>query len=196
MPGEYQRNVLAHSQGNAVVAAAFRDYRLAAATWVVTQGAIPISCYDDNTAHLVFSYSTPDLAANLGYRGYLKDQVPAKVVNFFNLDDGVTGQVWEANQSLFKPTIELVGITRIEYKYYAGSGEVRLQKFFNSVLLGDRAVSDLHESMAMVVKSLAAGQSVMVRGQVERSTLLLILAPSSFLGTNTAPNGIEQSRKT
>ena len=124
MPGEYQRNVLAHSQGNAVVAAAFRDYRLAAATWVVTQGAIPISCYDDNTAHLVFSYSTPDLAANLGYRGYLKDQVPAKVVNFFNLDDGVTGQVWEANQSLLnQPSSwwELLGLntntTRVPVKF-------------------------------------------------------------------------------
>jgi hypothetical protein len=46
-----------------------------------------------------------------------------------------------------------VRITRIEYKYYAGSGEVRLQKFFNSALISDRAVSDLHESMAMVVKS-------------------------------------------
>ena len=153
MPSDYQRHVLAHSQGNALVAAAFRNYNLSAATWVITQGAIPISCYDDNTAHLVFEYTTPDLDANLGYRGYLKDQIPAKIVNFFNLDDSVTGQVWEANHSFFKPTIELVGITRIEYKYYAGSGEVRLQKFLNSALLSDRAVSDIHESMAMVVKS-------------------------------------------
>lgn len=180
MPGDYQRNVLAHSQGNAVVAAAFRDYNLAAATWVVTQGAIPISCYDDNTAHLVFSYTTPDLASNLGYRGYLKDQVPAKVVNFFNLDDSVTGQVWEANQSLFKPTIELVGITRIEYKYYAGSGEVRLQKFFISALLSDRAVSDLHESMAMVVKSRSRsiGHGSTAGGEV--NTLVDLNAEFSF----------------
>ena len=78
MPSDYQRHVLAHSQGNALVAAAFRNYNLSAATWVITQGAIPISCYDDNTAHLVFEYTTPDLDANLGYRGYLKDQIPAK----------------------------------------------------------------------------------------------------------------------
>ena len=153
MPSDYQRHVLAHSQGNALVAAAFRNYNLSATTWVITQGAIPIICYDDNTAHLVFHYTTPDLAANLGYRGYLKNQIPVKIVNFFNSDDSVTGPVWEANHSFFKPTIELVGITRIEYKYYAGSGEVRLQKFFNSALISDRAVSDLHESMAMVVKS-------------------------------------------
>ena len=153
MPVDYQRNVLAHSQGNAVVAAAFRDYNLAASAWVVTQGAIPISCYDDDSGHLVFPFTTPDLASDLGYRGYLKNQVPAKVVNFFNLDDSVTGQVWEANQSLCKPTMELSGITRIEYKYFAGSGEVRLEKLFNNVLLSDRSVVDVHESMAMVVKS-------------------------------------------
>jgi len=168
MPDDYQRSVLAHSQGNAVVAAAFRDYNLAAATWVITQGAIPISCYDDDTAHLVFPHTSPDLAANMGYRGYLKDEVSAKVVNFFNTRDRVTGQRWEANQSLFKPTIELVGITRIEYKHYAGSSEVRLQKFFNNVLLSDRTVSDLHESMAMIVKSRskAIGQGATTAGEV------------------------------
>ena len=96
----------------------------------------------------------------------------------------------------FKPTIELVGITRIEYKYYAGSGEVRLQKFFNSALLGDRAVSDLHESMAMVVKLSQQVDRSWIRRQVERSTHLLTSAPSSLLEMSTAPNGIDQSRKT
>jgi hypothetical protein len=168
MPGNYKRNILAHSQGNAVVAAAFRDYSLSAATWVITQGAIPISCYDDNVAHLVFPYTTPDFAADMGYRGYLKDRVSAKVINFFNTHDRVTGQTWEANQSLFKPTKELVGINRIEYKYYSGSNEVRLQKYFISTLLSDRAVSDLHESMAMIVqsRSKAIGQGSSVAGEV------------------------------
>ena len=153
MPGDYQRHVFAHSQGNAVVAAAFNDYSLAAQTWIISQGAIPISCYDTNPSHYVFTYTTPDLAQDLGYRGYLGQHGPAKVVNFYNTQDHVTRAIWEANHEVFKPTMELTGITRIEYKYYAGSGEVRLQKFFNSVLLSDRPVSDLHESMAMVVKS-------------------------------------------
>jgi len=169
MPNGYKRHVLAHSQGNAVVASAFRDYSLAASTWIITQGAIPISCFDDNPIHLVFPYNTPDLAVNFGYRGYLKGKIAAKVVNFFNTRDRVTGQTWEANQSLFKPTMELSGITRIEYQYFAGSGEVRLQKLFNNVLLSDRAVSDLHESMAMVVKSRskAIGQGLNAAGEVD-----------------------------
>ena len=169
MPNGYKRHVLAHSQGNAVVASAFRDYSLAASTWIITQGAIPISCFDDNPIHLVFPYNTPDLAVNFGYRGYLKGKIAAKVVNFFNTRDRVTGQTWEANQSLFKPTMEFSGITRIEYQYFAGSGEVRLQKLFNNVLLSDRAVSDLHESMAMVVKSRskAIGQGLNAAGEVD-----------------------------
>ena len=101
MPSDYQRHVLAHSQGNALVAAAFRNYNLSAATWVITQGAIPIICYDDNTAHLVFSlYHSRSRCESRVIEAILKDQIPAKVVNFFNSDDSVTGPVWEANQSL------------------------------------------------------------------------------------------------
>ena len=56
MPNGYRRHVLAHSQGSAVVAAGFRDYGLTARTWIVTQGAIPVSCYDPNPRHYVYKY--------------------------------------------------------------------------------------------------------------------------------------------
>ena len=169
VPADYQRHVFAHSQGNAVVAAAFKNYGLSARTWIITQGAIPISCYDTKLAHYVFPFVTPDLSTDLGYRGFLDAAVPAKVVNFFNRDDRVTGRIWEINQEYFKPTVELVGITRVEYWYYAGSGELSMRKFFNNVLLSERAVTDVHESMAMLVKSRskAIGQGFGAQGQVD-----------------------------
>jgi hypothetical protein len=170
LPTDYERHIYAHSQGNAVVAAAFENYGLAATTWIVTQGAIPISCFDDDLRHYVFSYNTPDHASSLGYRGFLTDHVNTRIVNFSNDQDSVTGGTWEFDQQWSKPAVELVGLTRIEYWFFSGLGEVHLKKFFNSEQLSERIVSDAHESMAMAVqsrsKSIAHGTDV--QGKVNK----------------------------
>ena len=172
MPSDYARHVLAHSQGNAVVGSAFSSYGLSAATWIPTNGAIPISCYDSNIANYVFQFTTPDLSSNLGYRGYLEGPVNARVVNFSNNADSVTGAICEKNQISWKPDVQFTSlITRYEYSYYPGTGEVVLNYWLGGNMLSSRPVSDLHESMAMVVRSrsMAIGQGWNVGGVVNKN---------------------------
>ncbi len=169
VPANYKRHIFAHSQGNAVVASAFQQYGLKASSWIITQGAIPISCFDSDLRHYVYDYNTPDLSSELGYRGYLNRDITARVTNFFNAQDTVTGFIWDVNHSLFKPTIELLGLTRIEYWYFSDPSAVVLRKYAGNILLSEREVNDVHESMAMAVKSRsrAIGQGVDVGGQVD-----------------------------
>ncbi|HVF72242.1 MAG TPA: hypothetical protein VM940_11605 [Chthoniobacterales bacterium] len=168
-PGDYKRHIYAHSQGNAVAAAAFRNYGLKAKTWLATQGAIPISCFDRDLRHNIFSYVTPDSAPDLGYRGYLDDRVQTRIVNLANTQDTVTGKVWELNHELFKPTVHVTGLTRIEYWFFSHPAEVRLKTFWGTVELNGRTVNDPHESMAMAVKSRSRSiaHGVDVRGKVD-----------------------------
>lgn len=154
LPATCKKHVYAHSQGNAVAAAAFRNYGLKAKTWIVTQGAIPISCFDSDLRHYVFDYVTPDSASDLGYRGFLDDHVQTRIVNFCNNQDTVTGKIWELNHEFFKPTVHVVGLlARVEYWYFANPSEVHLKQFLGNVELSDRGVNDPHESMSMAVKS-------------------------------------------
>lgn len=172
MPSDYGKHILAHSQGNAVTGAAFRSYGLNATTWIPTNGAIPISCYDSNIANYIFQYTTPDLSSSLGCRGYLEGHVNARVVNFSNNADTVTGAVWEQNQRAWKPDEHWTSlITRYEYSYYPSSGEVVLNYWLGGNMLSSRDVSDLHESMAMVVqsRSMAIGQGWNVGGVVNKN---------------------------
>ena len=62
--------------------------------------------------------------------------------------------MWEINHGIFKPTVELVGITTIAYVFRPQSGEKTLQKFLNGVFLSQRDIIDLQESNGNVdVKS-------------------------------------------
>jgi len=171
LPATYKKYIYAHSQGNAVTAAGFRNYGLKAGTWIVTQGAIPISCFDDSLRHYIFNYVTPDSAYDLGYRGFLDDHVQTRVVNFCNTQDTVTGEIWELNHEFFKPTVHLLGLTRIEYWYFANPGEVHLKQFLGDVEVSDRGVNDPHESMSMAVKSRsrAIAHGIDVLGKVDEN---------------------------
>ena len=169
LPATYNKHVYAHSQGNAVAAAAFRNYGLKAKTWIVTQGALPISCFDNDLRHYVFNYITPDSASDLGYRSFLDDKVQTRIVNFCNTQDTVTGKIWELNHEFFKPTVHLDGLTRIEYWFFSDPSEVHVKRFFNTVELNDRVVNDPHESMAMAVRSRskAIAHGIDVQGKLD-----------------------------
>jgi len=171
LPGTYNKTIYAHSQGNAVAAAGFENYGLKAKAWIVTQGAIPISCFDDDLRHYVFNYVTPDAASDLGYRGFLDNHVEARIVNFCNPQDTVTGQIWELNHEFFKPTVHLVGLARVEYWYFSSPSEVHLKQFLGDVELSDRSINDPHESMSMAVKSRsrAIAHGVDVQGKVDEN---------------------------
>ncbi|HEY4285053.1 MAG TPA: Ig-like domain-containing protein [Chthoniobacterales bacterium] len=168
-PADYQRHIIAHSQGNAVVGAAFQNYGLQARTWIVTQGAIPIGCYDADPTLNAFVYDTLDDAAELGYRGFLGDRVSTRIVNFFNEDDRVTGTIWEINQDLFKPASTLSQLVRVEYWFFKGLRKMHVKRFLGSVQLDDREINDIHESMAMGVQSRtrSIGHGANVHGHVD-----------------------------
>jgi hypothetical protein len=168
-PVSFNKHIYAHSQGNAVAAAAFQNYGLRAKAWIATQGAIPISCFDDSLRHYVFNYVTPDSASDLGYRGFLDNQVKTRIVNFCNDQDTVTGKIWELNHEFFKPTVHILGFSRIEYWYFSNPSEVHLRQFLGDIELSDRGVNDPHESMAMVAKSRSRSiaHGIDVQGKVD-----------------------------
>ena len=99
----------------------------------------------------------------------MDDKVQTRIVNFCNNQDTVTGKIWELNHDLFKPTVHLDGLTRIEYWSFSDPNEVHLKHFFNSVQLSDRAVNDPHESMAMAVRSRsrAIAHGIDVQGKLD-----------------------------
>lgn len=172
-PMDYQRHIFSHSQGNAVVAAAFCDYAMPAKTWIVTQGAIPISCYDSDISHYTINYSSPspDTAQEGGYRGWLDQAVSARVVNFYNEQDRVTGAVWEANHSMVKPNRRDLGLYTFQYRIVSGQRKVEKYLLGGDPTLWSRDVTELEESMSMLVqsRSRAIAHGPNVHGEVDES---------------------------
>jgi hypothetical protein len=119
-PNGYTVNVAAHSLGNTVVASALQ-LGMQASNVVLLQGAIPAGCFDpsggQSDAASINGYQpmwakeanrpTPDVAASLGYRGFVTNAGNAKIYNFFNTQDYALFfgplAAWEGNQELNKP---------------------------------------------------------------------------------------------
>jgi hypothetical protein len=106
-------NILAHSQGNPIVSEAIEDHGAPFDTYILSQGAIPASCYDVNAptdatllSKEVPPRRTPDWQP-MGYHGVFTN-LTGRVVNYFNTNDFLlaTGKKfgapanWEFNQGL------------------------------------------------------------------------------------------------
>lgn len=115
----YTINVAAHSMGNVVTGEALRE-GAPVDNYVLMQAAISAGCYDTRNNLLTAPFldaerkeSTPDGAAEMGYRGYLSG-IRSNLVNFYNEQDyalrtgasnswsGERGY-WEENNIHFKP---------------------------------------------------------------------------------------------
>jgi hypothetical protein len=110
-PG-YRLNILAHSQGNALVSEAIENQGLQFDTYILTQGAMPASCYNANAPtnttllNAELGHPTPDWQP-MGYHGVYTN-LPGNIVDFFNTNDflltsGTIGGVpvnWESDQWL------------------------------------------------------------------------------------------------
>jgi hypothetical protein len=105
-PG-YRLHLFVHSQGNAVVSTAIQQ-GATFDTYILTQGALPASCYDINAptnSTLVGRESyfrTPEWQP-MGYHGVYTN-LPGNFVNFFNSQDAVLNY-WYYAQEFFKPSI-------------------------------------------------------------------------------------------
>lgn len=154
----YAIDILAHSQGNAVVSEAlsaggtFDNY-------ILTQGAVPAHCYDGNAPRLFAltnaeaSSPTP-FAASVGGYNQCWTNISGNMVNFFNTNDfalakGAYGAIqanWVKNQQTEKPEAFAGGPS---YIYYP-STNTSIAYF----LLGSSyTVTDWQESRSMVARS-------------------------------------------
>jgi len=164
------KHVAAHSMGNVVMAAALKS-GLSVGSYVAMEAALPAGCYDgsdeaNNHADLRDANQarvTPDLAANLGYRG-LMTGVSGNFHNFHSANDyalktGVKFGMnvsWEGNQISYKYNWQL------GYKHYpgaTGSAKNRIETEFSengaTYTIG-RNVIDHHEVMAFIARPLSS----------------------------------------
>jgi hypothetical protein len=101
-------NLFAHSQGNAVVSEAI-EQGAPFDTYIITQGALPASCYDVNAAtnsallSPEYLYPTPEQQP-MGYRGVYTN-LTGNIVSFYNSEDPVLNY-WLDAQELFKPSFD------------------------------------------------------------------------------------------
>jgi hypothetical protein len=107
--GGYRLNILAHSQGNAVVSEAI-EQGAPFDTYILTQGALPDSSYDVNApidpnivVYETYPYLTPEWQP-MGYHGVYTNLTgrPGQIVNFYNTNDPVLSW-WVFDQEHFKP---------------------------------------------------------------------------------------------
>lgn len=153
-PG-YRLNVLAHSQGNAIVGEAVRE-GANLDTYILTQGAMGAGCYDVNfTIYPLLASQesyvhTPQLKP-MGYIG-IYTNFTGHLVNFYNFYDPVL-DIWLANQLQLKPN---------EYLFNGGNYRYDGTNSYHLIENGPTLlVTDPQESRAMVSRSLTLpiGQS-------------------------------------
>jgi hypothetical protein len=137
----YRLNILAHSQGNAVVSEAIKQ-GAPFDTYILTQGAMPASAYDVNaptdpdlTSREFSPYLTPEWQP-MGYHGAYTN-LTGSMVSFYNTNDTILGY-WTADQYAFKPADT--------YSYNGTYG-------FQFLDPGYRLVTDSQESRSMISRS-------------------------------------------
>jgi len=148
-------NVLAHSQGNAIVSEAVRE-GANLDTYILTEGAMGTGCYDINYTNYALAASqessihTPQ-AQPMGYLG-IYTNFTGRLVNFYNYYDPVL-DIWLVNQLQLKPN----ELTFNGGNYaYIGTNSYHLLENGPTLL-----VTDPQESRAMVSRALTLpiGQS-------------------------------------
>jgi hypothetical protein len=154
----YAIDILAHSQGNAVVSEALSE-GAAFNNCILTQGAVPAQCYDGSSPTLpvlmAAEASTPTpLAASIGGYNQCWTNISGNMVNFFNVNDfalatgsyGPFDANWVKNQQTQKPEAFIGGPS---YIYYPSNQTSVAYYTFGSHYI----VTDWEESRSMVARS-------------------------------------------
>jgi hypothetical protein len=192
-PGD-QLNVLAHSQGNAIMGEAI-EQGAPFDTYILTQGAMPGSSYDVNaplnssltTAQSI--YPTPEWQP-MGYHGAYTNMT-GKIVSYFNPNDSVLG-IWLVDQAAGKPNGYANHLVSSLAPYYSYDG---INGYYNGILSGtfySYLVTDPEESRAMISRSLTGPVGRETTAGVVNSTINL----SSQFGftTGTPEHSAEWTR--
>ncbi len=190
----YQLNVLAHSQGNAVMGEAI-EQGAPFDTYILTQGAMPASSYDVNTltdSTLLAAEAlvhTPEWQP-MGYHGVYTNMT-GTIVSFFNTNDSVLN-VWIADQSAGKPNGYANHLLTPLAPYYSYDGD---DGWWNGILYGlfsSYLVTDPQESRAMISRSRTQAVGRQDTGGVINSTI--DLAAKFGFTTGTAEHSAEWTR--
>jgi hypothetical protein len=151
----YRLNVLAHSQGNAIMGEAIEQGG-PFDTYILTQGAMPASSYDVNaltdstllTAEALVH--TPEWKP-MGYHGVYTNMT-GKIVSYYNPQDFVLN-IWNADQAAGKPDSYANHVLSPLAPYYSYDGA---NGWWNGILYGlfsSYLVTDPQESRAMISRS-------------------------------------------
>jgi hypothetical protein len=148
----YQLNVLAHSQGNAIMGEAI-EQGAPFDTYILTQGAMPASSYDVNatTSSTLLAaeavYGTPEWQP-MGYHGAYTNMI-GKIVSYYNPNDSVLN-VWNADQVAGKPDGYAKNILAASPYYTYDGVDGWHHSLFN---IFTYLVTDPQESRAMISRS-------------------------------------------
>ena len=151
----YQLNVLAHSQGNAIMGEAIKQ-GAPFDTYILTQGAMPASSYDVNAPSdstllaAEFLYGTPEWQP-MGYHG-IYTNFTGRIVSCFNTNDSVLN-VWMADQAAAKPDSYINHVLFPLAPYYSYDGA---NGWWHGIIYGlfsSYLVTDPQESRAMISRS-------------------------------------------
>jgi len=158
----YSINVIAHSLGSAVLTSAL-DRGASIDNCIYTQGALSANIFDPDAPLRGGSFTTPNLAADGGYRGWLAPSA-VNVVSFFNSSDVVLFG-WQAYQNGKPHDASGPG----QYRYTASTGRRWLE--YSTGPLATRDTFDNHESMAFVAisRTAAVGAEGATGGSVDLS---------------------------
>jgi hypothetical protein len=175
-------NLFVHSQGNAVVSEAI-EQGAPFDTYILSQGALPASCYDVNAptnSTLLGQESfihTPDWQP-MGYHGVYTN-LTGNIVSFYNSADKVLGY-WLDAQELFKPSVSYS---------YNGTNSI-YAPVFSSIYI----VTDPQESRANVSRSrtLPIGAQTDVQGVI--SSTIDLNAQFGFNGSTTDEHSAQWTR--
>ena len=151
----YRLNVLAHSQGNAIMGEAI-EQGAPFDTYILTQGAMPASSYDVNaltdstllTAEALVH--TPEWKP-MGYHGVYTNMT-GKIVSYYNPQDFVLN-IWNADQAAGKPDSYANHVLFPLAPYYSYDGA---NGWWNGIIYGlfsSYLVTDPQESRAMISRS-------------------------------------------
>jgi hypothetical protein len=171
-PG-YQLNVLAHSQGNAIMGEAI-EQGAPFDTYILTQGAMPASSYDVNAptdSTLLTAESlvpTPEWQP-MGYHGFYTNMT-GKIVSYYNPEDFVLG-IWLVDQSAGKPDGYANHVLSPLASYYSYDGANGWWNGMLGGLFSSYLVTDPQESRAMISRSRTAPVGRQNTGGVITSTV-------------------------
>jgi hypothetical protein len=158
---DYPLNILAHSQGNAIMGEAI-EQGAPFDTYILTQGAMPASSYDVNAATYSILTAAEALVSTpewqpMGYHG-IYTNMTGKIVSYYNSQDSVLN-IWNADQSAGKPNgyakhlLELIPPLLPVSPYYSYDGVNGWNNGMFFGLFSSNLVTDPQESRAMISRS-------------------------------------------